>query len=308
MIAIGIIALSDITRLSTTLLLAFDALMTERNVTRAAGRVGLTQQGLSGQLARMRALFSDPLFVRDASGVAPTPRAEELHPRIKQALASLEGVLTPAAFDPSRAADTINLAASDYAQAAVLPLLYRRVREAAPLVRIAVQALNNATLADELRSRRVDIALTVPEFAPPNLHSRRLFHERYLLAMRRDHPLAQTPGDLAAFCAVEHLLVAPNKGDFFGATDEALARVRRKRRVGMVLPSFAVARSLLESTDLVAVLPERTLLAAGPELFVVEPPLRIDGFDLVAIWPDRINADPLQRWFRELCFEVTEGQ
>lgn len=299
---------SDISRLSTTLLLAFDALMAERNVTRAAQRVGLTQQGLSGQIARMRALFDDPLFVREAAGVTPTPRAEALHRKVKQALASLEGVLTPAAFDPSRATETIYLAASDYAQDAVLSPLFLRVRSEAPDLRIAVHPLNNATLGEDLRHRRVDLALTVPQFAPTTVaHSRGLFHERYLLAMRRGHPLARQPRSLEAFCRYEQLLVAPNKGDFHGPTDEALAQRGLKRRVGIVLPSFAVARALLGTTDLVAILPERTLLGAGPELAVFEPPLPIPGFDLEAIWPDRIHADPLHRWFRELCFAAAGG-
>ncbi len=299
---------SDITRLSTTLLLAFDALMAERNVTRAAQRVGLTQQGLSGQIARMRALFDDPLFVREAAGVTPTPRAEALHRKVKQALASLEGVLTPTAFDPSRATETIFLAASDYAQDAVLSSLFLRVRSEAPDLRIAVHPLNNASLGEDLRHRRVDLALTVPQFAPTTVaHSRKLFHERYLLAMRRGHPLARQPRSLEAFCRYEQLLVAPNKGDFHGPTDEALARRGLKRRVGIVLPSFAVARALLGTTDLVAILPERTLLGAGPELAVFEPPLPIPGFDLEAIWPDRINADPLHRWFRDLCFQAATG-
>jgi len=303
--AMRIIAMSDVSRLTTTLMLAFDALMAERNVTRAALRIGLTQQGLSGQLRRMRELFGDPLFVRVAGGVAPTPRAEELHARVRQALASLGAVLETAAFEPARSRETIYLAASDYALAAVLPGLFRRVREAAPELRIAVHALHNATLGDDLRSRRIDLALTVPQFAPPTLLSRALFRERYLLAMRRGHPLARRPVTLDGFCAYEHLLVAPNRGDFHGPTDEALARLGRSRRVGVVLPSFAVARSLLESTDLLAILPSRTLADAGIGLKVVEPPLSIEGFELAAIWPDRIHADPLHRWFRGLCFAAT---
>lgn len=296
--------MSDVARLTTTLLLAFDALMAERSVTRAAARVGLTQQGLSGQLRRMRELFDDPLFVRDAHGVAPTPRAEELHGRVRHALASLGGVLEPAAFDPARAQETIFLAASDYAQAAVLPGLFKAVRASAPGLRIAVHALNNATLGDDLRHRRVDLALTVPAFAPQTLLRRALFREHYLLAMRRGHPLARRPLTLDGFCAYEHLLVAPNKGDFHGPTDDALARVGRHRRIGVVLPNFSVARALLATSDLLAILPSRTLAEAGAGLKVVAPPLPIEGFELAALWHERIHADPLHRWFRGLCVDV----
>ena len=107
----------DIARLDTRLLFAFEALAAERNVTRAAQRLGLTQRGMSGQLSRMRDLFDDPLFVRAKGGVVPTPRAQALEPSVRATLASLETLVSPSRFDPPTFDGVATIAATDYALA-----------------------------------------------------------------------------------------------------------------------------------------------------------------------------------------------
>ena len=126
--------MSDITKLDAKILLAFDAVMEERSVSRAAQRLNMTQQGLSGVLNRLRDLFGDPLFVREARGVSPTPRAEALAPQIKSALDGLAGLLETPDFDPALADDTIYVAAGDYALGAIVLPLYRQFRSLAPNV------------------------------------------------------------------------------------------------------------------------------------------------------------------------------
>ncbi len=303
MFVVIIIAMRDISQLDTKLLLAFDALMDERSVTRAAGRLGLTQQGLSGKLHRMRELFSDPLFVREARGVVPTPRAEELAPRIKTALAGLENVFETKGFDPTVAEGTIVVAAADYALSTVVGPLFKEFRRVAPKVRLAVMPLNTETLNEQMRSGRVDFALTIPSLAPQKSYTRAIFQERYLCAVRADHPFANTNVDLDAFCDCEHLIVSPYKGDSTGPTDLALARIGRARRIGLVIPSFEVAGAVLEQTDLMAVLPERTLATKTRNLHVFLPPLDIKGFTLMSVWTERVQEDPLHSWFRELCYD-----
>ncbi|MCZ6588072.1 MAG: LysR family transcriptional regulator, partial [Alphaproteobacteria bacterium] len=228
--------MNDITRLDTKLLVAFDAVMEERSVTRAAERLNMTQQGLSGSLQRLRDLFGDPLFVRESRGVSPTPRAEALAPRIKSVLADLESVLESQEFDPALAEGTIFLATSDYALSTIVASLFQRFRSLAPKVRLAVGPLTSTTLNEQPRDNRVDLALTV-QLAPPNWFTHILFEERLLCAVRADHPLAGTKVDIDAFCSCEHLLVSPHKGDFTGVTDIALAQIDRTRRVGLVVPS-----------------------------------------------------------------------
>lgn len=307
MFLVEIIVPRDVAQIDVRLLLAFDALMLELSVTRAADRVGLTQQGLSGQLARLRTLFSDPLFVRDAAGVAPTPRAEALYPRVQAVLANLQGLADAPRFDPRALEGVVSLAASDYATALLLPSLMRRLRAEAPKLRLAVRPVNSATLEAEMRDRKIDLALTVPEFTPPGLRARRIFGERYVGVVRPDHPLAAGPVDLDGFCAFPHLLVSPNKGDFFGPTDTALAAVGRRRDIALVVPSFSVVAALLDASDLVAVLPERLLAQTRRRLHAFETPVAVEGFELHALWPERLNADTMHRWFRGLAFETFQS-
>jgi DNA-binding transcriptional LysR family regulator len=290
--------------LDVRLLLAFDALMSTRNVTQAASRLGLTQQGLSGQISRLRTLFCDPLFVRCGAGVTPTPRAEDLHPRIRKTLEGLEQLVEAPSFNASLIDGVVTIAASDYAMALLLPPLLNQLRSRAPKLKLAVRPANSMTLASELRDRSVDLAFTVPQFIPSGLCTRPIFNERYKGAVRHDHPLAQGPVTLDGFCAYPHLLVSPNRSDFHGPTDEALHAVGRKRDIAIVVPSFSVVAAMLESTDLLAVLPERLLDQTRRKLHVFETPVPVKGFSLESYWPERIDQDPMHQWFRALCFEA----
>jgi DNA-binding transcriptional LysR family regulator len=235
--------MTDIRRLDTKLLLAFDAVMEERSVSRAAVRLHLTQQGLSGVLNRLRDLFGDPLFVREARGVSPTPRAEALAPRIKAALASLEGVLEAPEFIPATAEGTIHVMTTDYVSSTIMPSLFRQFRLLAPKVKLAVMPISQTTQRERTRSDLIDLILAIGQFAPQGWRTRRLFKQGYICAIRAGHPLAVSDIDLDEFCSFEHLLVSPYNSDFNGPTDIALARLGRARNVGLVIPSIAVSGS-----------------------------------------------------------------
>ena len=291
--------MSDILKLDARLLLAFVAISEERSVTRAADRLNITQQGLSGVLARLRDLFDDPLFLREAHGVAPTPRAEALYPKVKAAIDRLQDVVEAEDFDPSKTQSVISIAAADYALAAVLPPLFQGLRGIAPDLKLAIEPLRIENLLVQMRNGQIDLALTVPEFVPDNLHTMMLFSDRYVCAYRKQHPLADKALTLEAFCSGEHLLVSPNRADFRGPVDEALARAGYSRKVGVVVPSFHIALSLLAQNDLIAVLPERLLRIKQDGLHIVEPPIEIAPFDIVCVWPDRLHTDLLNVWFRE---------
>lgn len=282
------------------MLLAFNALMAERNVTRAAMRIGLTQQGMSGQLARMRDLFGDTLFIRQAGGMVPTARAEALLPSIQIALSALETVVSAPPFDPATSDGLVTIAASDYAIALLLPGLLQLIQKQAPQFRVIVKPVETGSLAGRIREEGIDLALTVREFAPQSLPSRILFKDRYVGVIRAGHPLAGKAISLDEFCAYPHLLVSPFRGDASGPTDHALAAIGRTRMVGLVVPGFSVVGSLLEQTDLIAVLPERLLTVMHRKLWTFKTPIPVPGFEVEAIWPERLNADPAHIWIRDL--------
>lgn len=296
--------MADIRTLDLNLLKTFDALMDERSVTRAATRLALTQPAVSGMLNRLRDAFGDPLFVRASRGVVPTARAEALAPAVRQVLQEVAALLQPLHFDPASAALTMTVAATDYAlRAVVLPWL-AALREQAPGVRLAVQPIDDSRIAGQLERGEIDLALTTPQMAPPELHARHLFDERYVCVARTGHPaLADGACSLDVFCAHDHALVSYGGSPFEGATDRALATLGRQRRVVASVGSFLMLPELLRRTDLIAVAPAR-LVATESGLSTCEPPVPVPGFTKLAVWHERSHRDAGQRWAREVLMAV----
>ena len=260
----------------------------------------MTQQGLSGTLARLRNVFDDPLFVRVPHGVSPTPFAEMIYPKVISAIEGLKSLTQIEAFDPSTLDSTFCIATSDYALSVVIQPLFWQLRRISPNLRIAIVPLKIELLPHQMRSGQVDLALTVPQFLPDNLHSETLFSDHYKCAFRKGHPLATKKLTIDEFCKVEHLLVAPNGDDMRSATDTVLEQHGRTRRVGIAVPSFLVARSLLATTDLLGILPSRLFKDTSDFLFITDPPINIPSFEIISVWSARSNADPINTWIREL--------
>lgn len=286
------------------LLKALDALLDERNVTRAAQRLSLTQPAVSAMLTRLRESFGDPLFVRTQRGITPTARALELESPLKQILAEIEAMLQPPSFDPALADMTLTIAATDYAlQAVVVPFL-SELRRQAPGIRAIVLPVQHERLVGQLQRGDIDFALITPDTTPPDLHARRLFDERYVCVMRADHPDATGNAlSLERFCTLDHALVSYNGGSLSGVTDEALATIGRTRRVTVSVTSFLVLPEILRSSDLIAVVPAR-LAQRADDLAVFEPPIGIPGFTKTVAWHERTHHAPGHRWARALLAQT----
>lgn len=299
-----VISMRDITSLDLNLLRTLDALLDERNVTRAAERLGLTQPAVSGMLTRLRESFDDPLFVRTQRGIVPTLRATELAGPLKQIIADVETLLQPAEFDPTTADFTMTIAATDYAlQAVVVPYL-AKLRVKAPGIRVAIRSVENARIQAQFERAEVDLALMTPETAILDSHARRLFDETYVCTMRDGHPDAKHPSlSLDRFCALDHALVSYSGERFWGVTDDALAKLGRQRNVVLTVTGFLVLESILKTTDLMAVVPRR-LVENSPGLFICDPPIDIPGFTKIATWHERTHRNPGHRWARALLFET----
>jgi DNA-binding transcriptional LysR family regulator len=297
--------------LDLNLILALDALLEERSVTRAAQRVGITQSAMSHALARLRAVTGDALLVRAASGMVSTARAEELGPPIRRALEGVAAALRPPqAFEPKTAARRIRIGTGDYGEIVLLPCVLKRLAKEAPRVdlRVVFQGDNAAGM---LRSGDVDLLLS-PLFAAEigsGMYARKLFDERFVCVVRRGHPLASKKLTLARYAAASHALISP-RGKEGSQTDDALTRLGLSRRVAVTVPHFLVAPHIVAQSDLVLTLPARVanMLAAPLGLVILEPPseLRLDGFTMSAVWHERTHADPALRWTRELFAEVAK--
>lgn len=288
------------------LLVALDALLVERNVTRAAARIGITQPAMSHALMRLRRLLGDPLFVRTPREMVPTARAEKLAIPLRRALSDIQEALrSDAAFDPSKAERTFTMSMGDFASLVILPDFAARLREVAPKVDLRVIA-EEMPWSRALDDGTADLAIAVSVHgAPSNIRTRKLFSERFVCVMRRDHPAARRPLTLDRFVNLTHALIAPG-GRAWGIVDDALAERGLRRRIGLTIPHFLVAPFVIASSDFVITLPERVArrFAAAVPLRIVPTPIAIPGFSMHLAWHERLQREPAYVWLRRTLVEV----
>ena len=294
------IAMSNLRRLDLNLLVTLDALLSERNVTRAAQRLNFSQPAVSVQLAKLRDFFGDPLLLPGPRGMRPTARAEALREPLRLALEALQGAVSPTQpFNPSQARDTWRIAATDYGESTIVLPMLNGLRMQASGTQLAVVEMVPTRIAKQAEQGDIDLAFHTTDGAPPDMRRRALFKERYVLAGRANHPCLKRKPTLAQFCKLEHVMVSPDGGGFRGVTDEALAKLGLARKVALSVPHFLFVRSVLANTDLVAMLPER-LVRDARELKVVEFPIEVPGYEMSMLWHERSHRDPAHQWLREL--------
>lgn len=303
-LCVGIIFM-DTEKLDLNLLLALDALLAERNVTRAASRLNISQPALSARLSRLRDLFGDPLLLSAQRGMIPTPRALELQDPLRVALDQVRSVISEgAAFDPKQESLTVSLAATDYVQYAVMLPVYAHLQRAAPGIRLTWRGLQREDLRECMERGEIDAAFTLPGTAPDKLRQRVLFKERYVVVVRRNHPHVSADIDLDTFCALDHIVVSPIDGALRTAVDTQLSAFGRERKVVMAVSSFLAAPELVARSDLALLVPERLVRNRGDTLQVFEPPFPVDGFSIALVWHDRTDAGAAYKWLREEIAQV----
>lgn len=291
--------MNNLRRLDLNLLVTLDVLLSEHNVTRAAQRLNFSQPSVSVHLAKLRDIFADPLLLPGPRGMRPTARAEALREPLRQALDALERAVSPASpFDPAQATQTWRVAASDYSESTVLLPALAGLRKAAPGARLAVVEAAPSRIARQAEQGDIDLAFHISEGAPASLHRQPLFTERYVLVGRAGHPRLKRRPTLAQFCQLEQVIVSPDGGGFHGVTDAALARAGMTRRVVLSVPHFLYVAAVVESTDLVAMLPSR-LVQHRDALRAVEAPFAVPGFEMSMLWHERSHRDPAHQWLRQ---------
>ena len=287
-----------------------DALLTERSVTGAARRLGRTQPALSHALARLRETHQDPLLVRSGRGMALTPRAEALAPRLRLALRGLEDAVRAALpFDPASTRRSFRVATADYAELVLLPRLIPRLEREAPGVDLWLRRpMDDLTgLADS--DTDVVVGLAAASVLGAGVICRPLFSDRFVVIMRADHPLSQAPLTVEAYAAARHAFIAPRGGPG-GVVDDALAKLGLSRRVALAIPHFLVAPYVVAGSDLVLTLAERVARAFASHLplTIVEPPLPLPRFTISLMWHERHHADLGHAWLRSTLAEVARLQ
>lgn len=307
--------------LDLNLLRVFDEVMSERNLTRAASNLAMTQPAVSNALRRLRDALHDELVVRAGYGVQPTPRALDLWPAVRAALDGLRAAVQTDRFEPTEARDSFVLAMADATAAQLVPPLVRRLEADAPGVSLRVRPLLTRDPRAMLAGGEMDAAIghfpgaiAAIGLQPsqdggrgPFLHQR-LYDGHYVAVMRTGHPLADGPLDLDRYCAARHLLVSFG-GRPFGFVDEALAALGRRRRIVLTVNQFFTAGQVVAQSDLLTVLPARFVESAGSAALLVTRPLPFDlqPVHVDLLWHRLQTARPAHAWLRRMIQEAAEA-
>lgn len=290
----------DTKRLDLNLLATLEALLEERNVTKAAARLHLSQPTVSTQLSRLRDMFNDPLLIPAHRGMVPTAKALELRSPLRLALDQVRDTLTAHQhFDPTEAKLTVTIACTDYLQAVIGLSIIKELRRQAPSIRVAIRNLEPPRLEAQMACGEVDLALMTPEEAPPALRARQLYDEVYVLVGRPDHPHISDRMTIEDYVQLEHVVVSLSGGNFSTPVDQVLKRLGYTRNVVLSVASFLFIPEIVAESHLVALVPRR-LVAGRIDLKLVDPPTIIStGFTVGMVWHERNHGHSAHRWVRE---------
>lgn len=300
------IPVANLRNIDINLVLALDALLSERSVTRAAKRIGLSQPAMSHALAKLRELLDDPLLIRMGRSMVLSERAETLRRQVDEVMSGLDRLFaTRPLFEPHTSKQQLTIAATDYVQFVLLPALDRLLALEAPAISLVVRPLLLASVFEELRAGELDIAIgLVPTATLPELiHAAELFRDRFVGLAHRDHPaLAEAAGklDAAEYAALTHIVVSP-RGVPGGFVDDALAELDLQRRVAITVPHFLVVPHMVAQSNHVALLAERV---AQPftrllPLKLFSPPIAAEPVAIGMMWHRRTHDDAARSWLRD---------
>ncbi|MCQ8118766.1 LysR family transcriptional regulator [Methylomonas rosea] len=294
--------MSNLRTFDLNLLLAFDVLMRERNVTRAAECMFVTQSAMSHTLHRLRQQLDDPVLVKSPAGMQPTALALALVEPVHGLLREMERLLeSPQAFDPSSSQRRFTIAATDYMEFLLLPELSGLIDQAAPGVDIHVKRTDSAFPLAQLENGSLDVVLGFASMLEPPAHLRceHLFVDRMACVVRENHPTIHNAPSLDDYLAMAHMLIS-RTGSRVGFIDAKLAELGLERRIKLIVPHFLSAPLMVAQTDLILSLPYR--LAAEFQklvtLNILPVPIDLPDYELVMIWHPLWEKDPAHCWLR----------
>ena len=309
----------NIGRADLNLLVYLDVLLRERNVTRAAHQLGLSQPAMSNGLRRLRDLFEDPLLVRTSDGMAPTERAEELQPVVRELLATMDKALQPRSeFDAQNAKRVFRIMASDYAESTLLPRLLLRLRESAPGITLDIMTPSDVSFLD-VEQGKVDMAINRFDALPQSFHQKVIWQDDFACLTSAANPVLED-FTLDSYLDAQHVWVSktgmgvgvgvnPDDVQRLGWVDEALTRLGKTRNITMFTRHYQAAMLLAEQTDLIVTLPSRAALLKrdNPRVAIRPPPFEIPPIELKMAWSPLLHHNPAHRWMRQLTFDTARA-
>ncbi|TFW33721.1 LysR family transcriptional regulator [Massilia horti] len=288
------------------LLAVFQEVYRERQISKAARKLGLTQSAVSNALARLRRTFDDELFVRTGGGMQPTPFAQQVAEPVGAAMLQIGLALNQRSqFDPATSTRRFTIAMTDVGEVYFMPVLVERLRALAPRVQVSSIRAGGIALREAMESGRVDLAVGAFDDVSGALYQRLLFRQPFVSLFRKSHPLAQGEVTLDRFIAAEHLLVDTDESPY-----DRINQLLEKAGVGVVtryrVPHFTAVPYIASASGLVVTVPQKLAeRAAAPfDLAWTMPPLQLPMLQTNVFWHRRFGQDPGNCWLRELMVEL----
>ena len=296
----------NLSNIDLNLFIIFDAIYTEGNLTRAGQIIGITQPAASNALARLRNTFNDPLFIRTAQGMVPTPLAQNIISPVRDALQLLRtSVHDSRIFDVTQASKTFRLSMTDLSEDILLPATFQRLHKLAPNVRIESLLARRRDTAKELASGNLDFAVDIPLTSDSQLLHTKLLEDRYVCVMRHDHPLAKNKTiTLQQYLNAQHIHISSRRSGL-GPVDLVLGKMGFQRDIVLRSQHYLMASTVLQSTDLIITAPAR--FAAHHQLHSVDLPITgMTPIESHLYWHASADHDPANRWMREQLLSVAQ--
>ena len=301
--------LSELATLDLNLLVVFDAVWTERHISRAGRRLGRSQPAVSGALSRLRELFDDPLFVRDGAGVRPTRLARELATPIQEALQILKDSLRRERnYDPLTSDRLFHINLNDYTQTILLPRLMAYLKSAAPNVRLATTSYPVDEMEAALKHGTLDLAVDCHTVNSAGLYQQKLFEDEFVCLVRKGHPEVRGALTPDQFVKLPHAII--KHGPVPGLIEQRLTKSGLRREAIVAFPHCLLAPFIAARSDLIVVVPKREALDLVEllPLDMFPPPAPLGRFPVKTIWSEEGHRDPANRWLRatlkEICSSV----
>jgi DNA-binding transcriptional LysR family regulator len=295
--------------LSLRELRVLDALLSERSITRTAEAMETTQPAVSKTLRRLRAQFSDPLFVRNGQAMQPTARALDLAGRLRVLLDAADGLQTAAAaFDPRHSPRLFSLLLTDVGMIRFLPPRIAHVAAIAPNVSVRAVPLDSRNFDHRLETGEADLAFGAFPMAARHLRRQRLYFDSYSSVLRKRHPRASKVRLRAGFLAERHILVTGSDTGHAAhrTAQRVLSSAIAPANVMLRVPSFIAGAIVAAETDAVVTLPTNLAqrLAGLLGLAMFDPPVTLPRIEIAQYWHERYHRDAGHRWLRNLTFEL----
>ena len=284
-------------KVDLNLFIVFDAIYTERNLTRAAQVLCITQPAVSNALARLRKTFNNPLFVRTPQAMVPTPVADNIIVHVREALRLLNtSVQEGDQFQPATAQKAFRVSMNDLPEALILPSLQQQLQQVAPNIQLASYYSNRQEVPQELTAGTLDLAIEAPIINDSQLYQRPLIKDRYVCMLRRRHPCANDPLTIERYLGLGHIHISSRKKGR-GHTDLALNAMGMTRNIQLRVQHYMVAPLVAMRTDLALTVPLR--LAQQYDAKILELPFELEQLELHLYWHKSADQDQANQWLRE---------